>query len=52
MKKAVLHTTTPMHCKMSQVLRDLLVLTKEMAHDVTFNARATKVNLKNFKTYL
>ena len=52
MKKAVLHATTPMHSKASQVLRDLLILTKEMAHDVTFNARATKVNLKNLKTYL
>ena len=31
MKKAVLHTTTPMHCKARQVLRDLLILTKEMA---------------------
>ena len=31
MKKAVLHTATPMHCKTRQVLRDLLVLTKEMA---------------------
>ena len=31
MKKAVLHTATPMHCKVRQVLRDLLVLTKEMA---------------------
>ena len=31
MKKAVLQTTTLMHCKARQVLRDLLVLTKEMA---------------------
>ena len=31
MKKAVLHTTTLMHCKARQVLRDLLALTKEMA---------------------
>ena len=31
LKKAVLQTTTPMHCKARQVLCDLLVLTKEMA---------------------
>ena len=30
MKKAVLHTSTLMHCKAKQVLGDLLVLTKEM----------------------
>ena len=31
MKKAVLYTTTPMHCKATQVLRDILVLPKEIA---------------------
>ena len=31
MKKAVQHTTTLMHRKAWQVLRDLCVLTKEMA---------------------
>ena len=31
MKKAVLYTTTPMHCKARQVLRDILVLPKEIA---------------------
>ena len=28
MKKTVLYTTTLMHCKAKQVLRDLLILTK------------------------
>ena len=52
MKKAVVHTTTPMHCKARQVLRDLFSIKQGNASEVTFVAWATKVNLKNLKTLL
>ena len=50
MKKAVLHTTNLMHYKAKQVLRDLFSINEGNGSDVTFNAGATKVNLKNLKT--
>ena len=45
MKKAVLHTTTLMHCKAIQVLRD-----PWNGSEITFVAGATKVHVKNLKT--
>ena len=50
MKKGALHTTTLMHYKAKQVLRDLFSVNQGNGSDVTFNAGATKVNLKNLKT--
>ena len=50
MKKAVLHKTTPMHCKAKQVLRDLFSTNQGNDSEMTFVAGATKVNLKNFET--
>ena len=50
MKKAVLHTTNLMHYKAKQVLGDLFSINEGNGSDVTFNAGATKVNLKNLKT--
>ena len=49
-KKAVLHKTTPMHCKARQVLRDLFSTNQGNDSEMTFVAGATKVNLKNFET--
>ena len=49
MKKAVLHTTTLMHCKARQVLRDLFSANQGYGSEMTFVAGATKVNLKNLK---
>ena len=45
-----MHATTPMHCKARQVLRGLISINQENSSDMTFNAGATKVNLKNLKT--
>ena len=45
-----MYATTPMHCKARQVLRDLFSINQGNGSDVTFNAGATKVNLKNLKT--
>ena len=50
MKKAVLHTTTPMHWKTRQVLQDLFSANQENGSEVTFVAGATKFNTQNFKT--
>ena len=50
MKKAVLHTTTPMHCKARQVLRDLFGTNQGNVSKMTFVAGATKVHVKNLKT--
>ena len=50
MKKAVLHTTTLMHYKAKQAIRDLISINQGNRSDVTFDAGATKVNLKNLKT--
>ena len=52
MKKAVLHTATPMHCKARHVLRDLFSINQGNSSEMTFVVEATKVNLKNFKTSL
>ena len=38
-----MHTTTPMHCKARQVLRDLF--NKNQGSEMTFVSGATKVNL-------
>ena len=38
MKKAAVHTTTPMHCKARQVLRDLFSIKQGNASGVTFVA--------------
>ena len=45
MKKTVLHTIIPMHCKARQVLRDLFSNNQGNGSDVTFNAGVTKVKL-------
>ena len=50
MKKALLHTTTPMHCKARQVLRDLFSINQGNGSEMTFVAGATKVILKNLNT--
>ena len=50
MKKAVLHTATPMHCKARQALRDLFSINQGIGSEMIFVAKATKVNLKNLKT--
>ena len=52
MKKAVLHTTTLMHCKARQVLRDLFGTTKGNGSVMTFVAGATNNRFKNLKTVL
>ena len=50
MKKAVIHTTTLMHCKSRQVLRDLFSTDQGNGSEMTFTAEATKINLENSKT--
>ena len=50
MKKAVLHKTTPMHCKARQVLRGLFSTNQGNDSEMTFVAGATNVYLKNFET--
>ena len=52
MKKAALHTTTPMYGKARQVLHDLFSINQGNGSEVTFVALATKVNLKNLKSLL
>ena len=47
MKNVVLHTTALMHCKARQVLRDLFSTNQQ--NEMTFVARASKINLKNLK---
>ena len=52
-KKAVLHTTSLMHCKARHVLCDPLILIStnyENASEMTFVAGTTKINLKKMKT--
>ena len=49
-KKAVPHTTTLKHCKARQVLRNLFSITKGNVSEMTFKAKATKINVKNLKT--
>ena len=50
MKNVVLHTTTLMHCKARQVLRDLFSTNQQ--NEMTFVARAAKINQKKLKTKL
>ena len=50
MKKAVLHTTTLMHCKARQVLRDLFSTNQGNGSEMTLLAGATKVHVTNLKT--
>ena len=52
MKKAVLHTTTLMHCKARKVLRDLFSTNQRNGSEIRFVAGATKINPKNLKTWL
>ena len=52
MKKAALHTATPMYGKARQVLHDLFSINQGNGSEVTFVALATKVNLKNLKSLL
>ena len=49
MKKAVLHTTTVMHCKARQVLRNLFRSIQRNGSEITFVAGTIKINLKNVK---
>ena len=51
MKKAVVHTTTLMHCKARQVSHDLFSSDQWNGSDMVFVAWATKVNIKNLKTW-
>ena len=48
-KKNVLHTTTPMHCKARQVLREQFSINQENGSE-RHCCRSYKVNLKNLKT--
>ena len=50
MKKAGLHTTTLMHCKARQVLRDLFGTNQGNGSKMTFVAGTNKVHMKNLKT--
>ena len=50
MKKAVLHTTTLMHCKARQVLRNLFSTNQGNGSEMTFVPGTNKVHLKNMKT--
>ena len=52
MKKTVRYTTSLMHCKARQVLRDLCSSNQGNGSNLTFLAGATKINLKNVKTSL
>ena len=51
MKKAFLHTTTLMHCKARELLRDLYSTNQRNIPEITFVKGATKINLKNLKSY-
>ena len=50
MKKTVLYTTTLMHCKTRQALRDLFSTNQKNGSEMKFLAGATKINLKILKT--
>ena len=52
MKKAVLLTTTLIHCKTRQVLRDLFSTNQGNDSKMTFVAGTNKVHMKNLKTQL
>ena len=49
LKKAVLHTTTPIHCRARKGLPDLLSTNQRNDAEMTFLAGATKSNLNNLK---
>ena len=49
MKNVFLHTTTLIHSKTRQVLRDLISTNQQ--NEMTFVARTSKTNLKNLKTW-
>ena len=49
-EKAVLHKNTPMHCKARQVLLDLCSTNQGNCSEITFVAKACKINLKDLKT--
>ena len=49
MKKTVLHTTTLMHWKAKQVLRDLFGTNQGNGSKMTFVAGTNKVHVKKFK---
>ena len=49
-KKSVLYTTTLMHCKARQFLRDLFSTNQGNGSETKFVAAATKINSKNLKT--
>ena len=48
-KKPVVHTTTLMHCKARQVFYELFSTNQGNGLDMTFVARATKINFKNLE---
>ena len=50
LKKAILHTTTQMHCKPKQVLRDIFSTNQGNVSETDFVAGATKINLNDLKT--
>ena len=50
MKKAVLHTTTLMHCKAWQALCDPFSTNQGNGSEIRFAAGGTKINFKNLKT--
>ena len=49
-KKTVLHIIILMHYKARQVLRDLFSANQGNGSEMTFVARATKINVKYLKT--
>ena len=49
-KNSVSYTTTLMHCKCRNVLRDLFSPNQGNRSDMTFVPGVTKINLKNLKT--
>ena len=50
MEKAVLHTTTLMHCEARYVLPGLFSTNQGNGSETTFVAGATKITLKNLET--
>ena len=50
--KAVLHTTSLLHCKARHVLCYLLSTNQGNGSEITFVAETTKINFKILKTYL
>ena len=48
-KKAILHTTTLMHCKVRKALCSLFNTNQGNGSEMTFVAGATKIKSQNFK---